>query len=89
MNGIQNVKPESFGKGKKKGKKSTTSNAKFYLKAYLTSTQHKGSYNVDLRTLDVRSIFQSHFFEGILISFVLLTIMFSYCVLYSQQVHTS
>ena len=54
MNGIQSVKPESFGKGKKKGeKKKSSSNTKFYLKAYLTSTQHKGSYNIDLRTVDV------------------------------------
>lgn len=64
MNGIQNVKPDSFGKGKKKGKKSTTSNAKFYLKAYLTSTQHKGSYNIDLRTLDV-SLISCSFFMNI------------------------
>lgn len=55
MNTIQNVKPDSFGKGKKKGGKKSASNknAKFYLKAYLTSTQQKGSVNVDLRTLDV------------------------------------
>mmetsp|Transcript_12562 Transcript_12562/g.15930 ORF Transcript_12562/g.15930 Transcript_12562/m.15930 type:complete len:314 (+) Transcript_12562:19-960(+) len=56
MNAIQSVKPESFGKGKKKGKnKSSTKNTKFYLKAYLTSTQHKGSVNIDLRSLDPTS----------------------------------
>ena len=60
MNAIQDVKPESFGKGKKKGKKSSSNkNAKFYLKAYLTSTQHKGSVNIDLRTVDV-SFFCEH-----------------------------
>lgn len=58
MNAIQDVKPESFGKGKKKGKKSSSNkNAKFYLKAYLTSTQHKGSVNIDLRTVDPTSTY--------------------------------
>ncbi len=58
MNTIQSNKPDSFGKGKKKGGKKSTSakNAKFYLKAYLTSTQEKGSINLDLRTVDVSNI---------------------------------
>ena len=61
MNEIQNVKPESFGKGKKGsggskkggGGSSPKKDAKYYLKAHLTSTQGKGSVNVDLRTVDV------------------------------------
>lgn len=54
MNVIQEVKPESFGKGKK-GKSGANKNAKYYLKAYLTSTQGKGSETIDLRTLDPTS----------------------------------
>ena len=55
MNGIHDIKPESFGKGKKKTNnknKGGASNAKYYLKAHLTATQGK-SFNIDLRTLDV------------------------------------
>jgi large subunit ribosomal protein L1 len=62
MTAIQGVKPDSFGKGKKKdsgggkGKSSgTKKDAKFYLTAYLSSTQGKGSVNIDLRTLDPTS----------------------------------
>jgi len=62
MNTIQNVKPESFGKGKKKdtgggkGKSAAAKkDAKYYLKAHLTSTQGKGSMNIDLRTVDPTS----------------------------------
>jgi hypothetical protein len=61
MNTIHSVKPESFGKGTKKGgggnKKGGGSvgnkNVKYFLKAHLTSTQSKGSINIDLRTVDV------------------------------------
>lgn len=61
MLGIQSVKPESYGKGKKKsgGGKGKSSGAKkdvkYYLKAYLTASQGKGSVNIDLRTLDPTS----------------------------------
>lgn len=58
MNTIHSVKPESYGKGKKKGNKkgggsSGSKNVKYYLKAHLTSSQGKGSVNIDLRTVDV------------------------------------
>jgi hypothetical protein len=61
MNTIQSVKPESFGKGKKKsgggnkkgGSSAGNKNVKYYLKAHLTSSQSKGSINIDLRTVDV------------------------------------
>jgi len=59
MNGIHDIKPESFGKGKKKSNnknKGGASNAKYYLKAHLTATQGK-SFNIDLRTLDPMSPF--------------------------------
>jgi hypothetical protein len=61
MNSIQSAKPDSFGKKKKGGsggggKKKSNKNAAFYLKAYLTSTQQKGSVNIDLKTIDVSSI---------------------------------
>lgn len=49
---IQDVKPEKFGKGKKGGGKA----AKYFLKAYLTSTQGK-SVNLDIRTVDPTSNF--------------------------------
>lgn len=62
MGQIQSVKPESYGKGKKKagggGNKkggAPKSNDKYYLKAHLTSTQEKGSFNIDLKTLDPSS----------------------------------
>mmetsp|Transcript_10417 Transcript_10417/g.19488 ORF Transcript_10417/g.19488 Transcript_10417/m.19488 type:complete len:312 (+) Transcript_10417:115-1050(+) len=59
MTVIQSAKPESFGKGKKKGGKKGSSggskDAKYILKGYLTSSQGKGSINVDLRTLDPTS----------------------------------
>ena len=52
MQGIQNVKPsEGWGKGKKASTK-----AKFYLSAFLTSTQGP-SHKIDLRTLDPTSSF--------------------------------
>ena len=60
MNEIQSVKPESFGKGKKKGqkkKKAASKGTKYYLKAHLSTTQSKGSVLVDLRTLDPTSSF--------------------------------
>jgi len=62
MTAIQEAKPESYGKGKKKsggpgkGKSAgAKKDAKYYLKAYLTSTQGKGSVNIDIRTLDPTS----------------------------------
>ncbi len=64
MDEIQKVKPENFGKGKKKGggpkggKKGgsgSSKNEKYYLSAFLTATQEKGSFNIDLRTLDPSS----------------------------------
>lgn len=54
MNEIQSVKPESFGKGKKKA---NMKNAKFYLKAHLTAAQGKGSTNINLATIDPTSPF--------------------------------
>lgn len=71
MNTIQSLKPETFGKGKKKGsgggkKSSNNKNAKYYLKAYLTSTQQKGSVNIDLRTIDVSFMFASHIYNYVL-----------------------
>jgi large subunit ribosomal protein L1 len=60
MNTVHIAKPESFGKGKKKGSKKGGSsvgnkNVKYYLKAHLTSAQSKGSINIDLRTVDPTS----------------------------------
>ncbi len=65
MDEIQKVKPENYGKGKKKGgggakggKKGgsgSSKNEKYYLSAFLTSTQERGSLNIDLRTLDPSS----------------------------------
>jgi large subunit ribosomal protein L1 len=59
MTAIQSAKPESFGKGKNKGGKKKSSggskDAKYILKAYLTSSQGKGSVSIDLRTLDPTS----------------------------------
>lgn len=55
MNTIQSVKPESFGKGKKG--KGNSKNAKYYLSAYLSSTQSKGSVKINLLTLDPTSAY--------------------------------
>jgi len=66
MNEIQDSKPEHFGKGKKNpksgnkkggGGSTKKTNAKYYLKAHLSSTQGKGSVQVDLRTIDPTSSF--------------------------------
>lgn len=54
FNEIYEIKPESFGKGKKKS--SSSKNAKYFLKAHLTSTQGK-SVRLDLRTVDPTSVF--------------------------------
>jgi len=61
---IQDVKPEQYGKGKKKkaaGKsgnsKKQSKNVKYWLKAHLTATQGKGSVRLDLRTIDPTSPF--------------------------------
>ena len=51
---VQNVKPEQYGKGKKK--KKMGKNVKYWLKAHLTSTQGKG-VRMDLRTIDPTSPF--------------------------------
>jgi large subunit ribosomal protein L1 len=58
---VQDIKPESFGKGKKKkssgGKKKASKNVKYWLRAHLTSTQGKGSVRMDLRSVDPTSPF--------------------------------
>jgi large subunit ribosomal protein L1 len=61
---IQDIKPESYGKGKKKkssgggsGKKKTSKNVKYWLRAHLTATQAKGSVRMDLRSVDPTSPF--------------------------------
>lgn len=54
MKTIYEVKPESYGKGKKG--KSTGKGTKYLLKASLTSTQGKG-IRLDLRTIDPSSLF--------------------------------
>ena len=51
---IYEVKPESFGKGKKKS--SSSKNTKYFLKAHLTSQQGP-SVRMDLRTVDPTSVF--------------------------------
>lgn len=61
MQGVLDVKPETFGKGKKgKGGKKKGGgggkNAKFFLSTFITSSQGKG-YKVDLRTMDPTSAF--------------------------------
>lgn len=56
MNEIQEIKPESFGKGKK-GQKKVAKGTKYYLKAHLSSSQSKGSVLLDLRTIDPTSSF--------------------------------
>ena len=58
MNEVQSIKPESFGKGKKKGGKGGAGKGtKYYLKAHLSSTQSGKGVLVDLRTLDPTSSF--------------------------------
>jgi len=52
---IQNVKPESFGKGKTKAGGSNKG-AKYFLKAHLTAAQGK-SVNLDIKTVDPTSNF--------------------------------
>ena len=63
---VQEIKPETYGKGKKKksgggggggGKKKMSKNVKYWLKAYLTATQGKGSIKMDLRSVDPTSPF--------------------------------
>lgn len=51
---MQDLKPESYGRGKKK--KKVGKNAKYWLRAHLTSTQGKG-IRMDLRTVDPTSPF--------------------------------
>lgn len=51
---VQDVKPDNYGKGKKK--KSVGKNVKYWLKASLSSTQGKG-IRMDLRTVDPSSPF--------------------------------
>ena len=51
---VQEVKPDNYGKGKKK--KSVGKNVKYWLKASLSSTQGKG-VRMDLRTVDPTSPF--------------------------------
>lgn len=52
---IHNVKPESFGKGKKKAS-SSNKGTKYFLKAHLSSAQGK-SVNLDIQTVDPTSNF--------------------------------
>lgn len=52
---VQDVKPENYGKGKKKSKK-MGKNVKYWLRASLSSTQGKG-VRMDLRTVDPTSPF--------------------------------
>ncbi|KAL3923979.1 MAG: hypothetical protein SGILL_001329, partial [Bacillariaceae sp.] len=62
---VQEIKPESYGKGKKKGgssggggnKKKMGKNVKYWLRAHLTATQSKGSVRMDLRSVDPTSPF--------------------------------
>jgi len=51
---VQDIKPENYGKGKKK--KSVGKNVKYWLKASLSSTQGKG-IRLDMRTVDPTSPF--------------------------------
>ena len=51
---VQNIKPENYGKGKKK--KKMGKNVKYWLRAHLSSTQGKG-VRMDLRTVDPTSAF--------------------------------
>jgi len=61
MSEIEKNKPEVFGKSKKKTETKNTkkikSSTNYYLKAYLTTTQMKGSVPIDLQTLDPSSLF--------------------------------
>lgn len=52
LQGIHQVKPDAYGKGKKPSK-----NAKYLLRAHLSTTQGKGSKRLDLRTVDPTSAF--------------------------------
>jgi large subunit ribosomal protein L1 len=59
---VQEIKPESYGKAKKKGgsggsKKKMGKNVKYWLRAHLTATQAKGSVRMDLRSVDPTSPF--------------------------------
>ncbi|KAG7362028.1 50S ribosomal protein L1 [Nitzschia inconspicua] len=61
---VQDIKPETYGKGKKKkssgsgsGKKKPSKNVKYWLRAHLTATQSKGSIRMDLRSVDPTSPF--------------------------------
>ncbi len=59
---VQDIKPESYGKGKKKkssggGKAKTSKNVKYWLRAHLTATQGNGSIRMDLRSVDPTSPF--------------------------------
>jgi large subunit ribosomal protein L1 len=55
------AKPESYGKGKKKAgggkQKKAGAKAKYFLRAFLTSSQQKGSIKVDVRTIEPTSPF--------------------------------
>lgn len=54
------AKPESYGKGKKKSagkQKKTGAKAKYFLRAFLSSSQQKGSIKVDVRTIEPTSPF--------------------------------
>lgn len=54
---INNVKPTGgFGKGKKGSSKSSSKNAKYWLKAHLTATQGRG-VRMDVRTVDPTSAY--------------------------------
>jgi len=60
---VQEIKPETYGKGKKKkksgsgGGKKTSKNVKYWLRAHLTATQGQGSVRMDLRSVDPTSPF--------------------------------
>jgi large subunit ribosomal protein L1 len=58
---VQDIKPETYGKGKKKkggsGGKKMGKNVKYWLRAHLTATQGKGSIRMDLRSVDPTSPF--------------------------------
>lgn len=56
MKKVYEVKPESYGKSKKKGKKGKVSAETYIISAYISST-HGGGFKVDLRTLDPSSAF--------------------------------
>jgi large subunit ribosomal protein L1 len=55
---VQDIKPETFGKGKKKkSNKKASKNVKYWLRAHLTATQSTGSVRMDLRSVDPTSPF--------------------------------